>query len=287
MKRYLIEIYRRLTRAIPFAPGSSGGRAQILNSYVRSAPSAQNALDIFKGEWASRLPGPYSDLRAGPLSLFEDRRISQFLAEIGGVTGKTVLELGPLEGGHAYMLDRAGPAEIVSIEGNSRAYLKCLIVKELLGLPRVQFLCGEFLSYLRDTERSFDVCVASGVLYHMQNPAELLALLAKRCTGDLFLWTHYFDRALIEAHTKTGHKYSESRDHNYLGFQHTLHVHQYQRALDQKSFCGGNAPTSCWMSKADILRALEYFGFTGVRILGEQPDHQNGPAFELVARRSV
>jgi hypothetical protein len=41
------------------------------------------------------------------------------------------------------------------------------------------------------------------------------------------------------------------------------------------------------MSKADILRALEYFGFTGVRILGEQPDHQNGPAFELVARRSV
>jgi hypothetical protein len=287
MKRYLIEIYRRLTRAIPFAPGSSGGGAQILNSYVRSAPSAQNALDIFKGEWASRLPGPYSDLRAGPLSLFEDRRISQFLAEIGGVTGKTVLELGPLEGGHAYMLDRAGPAEIVSIEGNSRAYLKCLIVKELLGLPRVQFLCGEFLSYLRDTERSFDVCVASGVLYHMQNPAELLALLAKRCTGDLFLWTHYFDRALIEAHTKTGHKYSESRDHTYLGFQHTLHVHQYQRALDQKSFCGGNAPTSCWMSKADILRALEYFGFTGVRILGEQPDHQNGPAFELVARRSV
>jgi hypothetical protein len=287
VKRYFIQIYRTLTGGIRFEPDSAGARPNILNSYVRSAPSAQNALDIFKGEWASTLPSPYTDLRAGALPLFADTRISRFLDEIGGITGKTVLELGPLEGGHSYMLDRAGPSEIISIEGNSRAYLKCLIVKELLGLPRVHFLCGEFMAYLRDTERLFDVCVASGVLYHMQNPAELLDLLAKHCTGDLFLWTHYFDRALIEAHSKTGHKYSTSREHTYLGFQHTLHVHEYQRALDRQSFCGGNATTSCWMKKADILRGLEYFGFTNIRVLGEQPDHPNGPAFELVAKRRV
>jgi hypothetical protein len=287
VKRYLIEIYRKLTAGITFEPRSAGARPHILTSYVRSAPSAQNALDIFTGEWASSMPTPYSHLRAGPLPLFADKRISQFIAEIGGITGKTVLELGPLEGGHSYMLDRAEPTQIISIEGNSRAYLKCLIVKELLGLPRVQFLCGDFMAYLHDTDRSFDVCVASGVLYHMQNPAELLALLAKHCTGDLFLWTHYFDRALIEAHSKTGHKYSATRGHTYLGFQHTLYVHEYQRALDRQSFCGGNAPTSCWMSKADILRGLEHFGFTNVRILGEQPDHPNGPAFEVVAKRGM
>jgi 2-polyprenyl-3-methyl-5-hydroxy-6-metoxy-1,4-benzoquinol methylase len=287
VKRYLTAIHRKLMGGVMFEPDSAGARPHILNSYVRSAPTAQNALDIFDGEWASSLPSPYSDLRAGRIPLFADARISRLLAEIGGVTGKTVLELGPLEGGHSYMLDRAGPTQVVSIEGNSRAFLKCLIVKELLGLPRVQFLCGDFMAYLHDTERSFDVCVASGVLYHMQNPAELLALLAKHCTGDLFLWTHYFDLAPIEAHSKTGHKFSGSREHTYLGFQHTLHVQEYQRALDRQSFCGGNAPTSSWMSKADILRGLEYFGFTNIRILGDQPDHPNGPAFEVVAKRGV
>ena len=77
--------------------------------------------------------------------------MTQFLAEIGGVTEKTILELGPLEGGHSYMLDRAGAAQVVAIEGNARAYLKCLIVKELLGLPRVQFLCGDSVALSSST----------------------------------------------------------------------------------------------------------------------------------------
>ena len=100
------------------------------------------------------------------------------------------------------MLDRAGAAQVVAIEANARAFLKCLIVKELVGLPRVEFLCGDSVAYLRDTNRRFDVCVASGILYHMQDPAELIALLADRCREQLYLWTHYYDRALIDAHTE-------------------------------------------------------------------------------------
>ncbi len=287
LKRYLIEGYRMLTNAGAGAalPGSFGPRTHVLDSYFRSAPTPQNALDIFKGEWASHLPNPFADLSAGPLPLFADARVSRFLAEIGGVAGKNVLELGPLEAGHSYMLDRAGAATVISIEGNSRAFLKCLVVKELLGLPSVQFLCGDFFGYLRETERRFDVCLASGVLYHMQNPAELIALIAERCTGHVYFWTHYYDATLIATHSKTSHKYPGSRSHAHLGFEHTLHVHEYQRALDQQSFCGGSAKTSCWMTKADILRGLEFFGFTDIRILGDQQDHPNGPAFEVTARR--
>ena len=288
LKRYLISRYRALTGPGGFATAAAGTFApgtSILNSYVRSAPTPQNALDIFKGEWASRLPAPHDALAAGSLPLFADARVSRFLAEIGGVAGKTVLELGPLEGGHSYMLDRAGAARVVSIEGNTRAFVKCLIVKELLGLPNVQFQCGDFIAYLRATDQRFDACVASGVLYHMQNPAELIALLAAHCTGHVYFWTHYYDATLIARHSKTSHKYPGSRQHTHLGFEHVLHVHEYQRALDQQSFCGGSAPTSCWMTKDDILRALEFFGFSGVRVLGDQPDHPNGPAFEVMAAR--
>src|SRR5690242_17044650 len=35
------------------------GRAPVDDQYVTTAPSDQNALDIFKGEWSSQLPGPF------------------------------------------------------------------------------------------------------------------------------------------------------------------------------------------------------------------------------------
>jgi hypothetical protein len=277
LKRYLLQRYRTRTRG-----SASGARPNILESYVTTVPSPQNALDIFKGEWASHLPAPCAELQSGPLPLFDDPRIHGFLADIGGVAGKTVLELGPLEAGHSYMLDRAGAAHITAVEGNTRAFLKCLIVKELVGLAHVQFLCGDFMAYLRAPVGPFDVCVASGVLYHMQNPAELLDLLSQRCAQHLFVWTHYYDRDLI-AKSGTAHKYPSSRPHTHKGFEHTLYVHEYQRALDQPSFCGGSAPSSCWMTKADIVGGLEFFGFTNIRVVGDQLDHPNGPAVTLHA----
>jgi hypothetical protein len=39
------------------------------------------------------------------------------------------------------------------------------------------------------------------------------------------------------------------------------------------------------MTKDDILRGLEFFGFSDVRVLGDQPDHPNGPAFAVMAGR--
>src|SRR5438309_273042 len=40
----------------------------ILDQYVRRAPDPQNAIDIFQGEWSSRLPEPFSDVRAGQIA---------------------------------------------------------------------------------------------------------------------------------------------------------------------------------------------------------------------------
>ena len=68
--------------------------APILDHYLESAPSPQNALSIFQGEWSSKLPAPFADCQAGSTPLFEDARIQWFVDAIGGVQGKTVLELG-------------------------------------------------------------------------------------------------------------------------------------------------------------------------------------------------
>lgn len=257
----------------------------ILEQYVTSAPTSQHALDIFKGEWSSKLPGVFAELNAGSIPLFEDSRIEWCVNQFGGIEGMTVLELGPLEAGHTYMIERFGAASIVSIEANTRAFLKCLIVKEILELNRTRFLCGDFVEYLRVNQTKFDVCIACGVLYHMQNPAELIALAAK-ASDRLFVWTHYYDHKILSGKPGLFHKFSRGTPANYAGFQHTLYRQAYKVALKWAGFCGGSSKFSNWMSRDDILACVKYFGFGNIQIGFEQPDHQNGPCFAFTAVRS-
>jgi hypothetical protein len=276
--RRLLRRFRSLVRPAPPAPFS------ILDHFVHSAPSPQSTLDIFKGEWASRLSGEYASLQAGSSELFADTRIDWAVEQLGGVKGQRVLELGPLEGGHSSMLERHGAAEVVAVEANTRAYLKCLLIKELLQLTKVRFLCGDFMAYLREGTGRFDACIACGVLYHLRQPVELIARLAG-VTDRLFLWTHYYDHDTIARQARlTGH-FSEHTPAEYAGFRHTLHRLEYGQSLQTKRFWGGSAAFTHWLSRADVLACLNYFGFRDLRIAFDTPDHANGPSFAVAALR--
>jgi len=250
--------------------------------YVKTAPSVQNALDIFKGRWFSRLP--LAGARAGDVPLFEDARIAWAIAEFGGVEAKTVLELGPLEGAHSYMLERAGAASVTAIEANPEAFLKCLVVKESLGLERTHFVCGDFLEYLRAEPPRFDAAVASGVLYHTSAPVELIALLS-RITGQLFLWTHYYDAELIGRNRELESMFAGERESEHDGFRHTLYRYEYWGSFGARRFCGGSRAHAHWMRRDEILACLQHFGYTHIVTKFEERDHVDGPAFALLASK--
>jgi len=257
----------------------------ILDEYVDTFPTHQNVLDIFKDEWLSLLP-PASKLVAGKIPLFQDSRIAWAIQQLGGVKDCKVLELGPLEGGHTYMLENMEAASILSIEANTRAYLKCLITKEILGIKQARFMLGDFVTYLRETDETFDVCIASGVLYHMQNPAELIDMIAQR-SSKVMMWTHYYDQALIENNPYLNkNKFSGTMNKEHRGRQYKLYRQNYQETLDSATFAGGHETFSLWMTRADILACLEDFGFRNVVIEFEEPDHPSGPCFCLVGLKS-
>jgi hypothetical protein len=252
-------------------------------AYVTSHPSEQNVIDLFEGEWSSSFPPPLSHLRAGGIPLFQDSRIAWMIQNLGGVEGFRILELGPLEGGHSYMLDRAGAASVTSVEANPRAFLKCLTAKEILGMEKVSFRLGDFRELLACSQDNWDLCVASGVLYHMLDPVGLLKTLAEH-SDRLFLWTHYYDEAAIQANPRVSQRFGKVVAGQAGSFSYTLHRFNYL-TFEGKAFTGGSAQFSNWLPRADIFGALQYFGFKNFLTNDEIPDHPNGPSLSILATR--
>jgi hypothetical protein len=156
---------------------------------VSYSPTPESTVGILDG-WVSTLPAELGANTGGYVSLFDDHRATWAINQLGGVEGAGVLELGPLEGGHTYMLDRAGAKSITAIEANKRRYLKCLITKELLSIHSARVLLGNFVTWLEENRQKFDVIWATGVLYYMIEPLRLLRLIADR-TDLLHIWTHF------------------------------------------------------------------------------------------------
>jgi hypothetical protein len=288
MKRYINGIQKRVehiqNRFKDVYHAIFANQKSPLNRYSNAFPHPQNALNIFQKDWRSRFPVPFQDLQAGETPLFEDLGVKWCIDLLGGVENKKVLELGPLEGGHTYLLHNAGAQSIVSIEAHPRAYLRCLIVKEILKLNRSEFLFGDFMEYLRQAPDQFELGLAVGVLYHMQQPVELLAKMAEKC-NQLYVWTHYYDKNYCQTFLLKN-RFSKTSVASYQGFEHKLYQYRYGSARKWSTFIGGPANTSHWLSKEDILNCCYHFGFKRIDINFEQVDHPHGPCFSFVARKN-
>ncbi len=256
----------------------------ILDAYIKTAPSDQNVLDLFDNEWSSFVPGEGRVARPGTSLLFDDGRVTWLGEVLGGFSGLRVLELGPLEAGHSTMLEQRGAASVLAVEANTRAYLKCLCIKELFQLQRTRFLLGDFVQYLENTSERFDLVLASGVLYHMMDPAKLLALMG-RSTDRLMLWTHYFEETIIRANPNLTRKFGRLKQENRDGVKLTCVDQSYLDSLKWNGFCGGSAPTSVWLTRSSILDYLRHLGFNQIDISFEDLAHPNGPSFAVCAQR--
>ena len=159
-------------------------------------PHHQNALNIFGKTWIAAMPES-SELAAGSLAHMAGGRVRWAANVIGGLAGKSILELGPFEGYDAYTFEKLGATGVVSIENNVTNFLKCLVVKNIFDL-KTTFLLGDFIQYLESGKSRFDVCWMSGVLYHMTDPIRLMRA-ASRVSDILFIWTHYYDDLVINA----------------------------------------------------------------------------------------
>lgn len=251
--------------------------------YSRAYPDPQAALSLFEGEWVSQLPGFQSGGQAGLFS--QDERPRWMAKAAGGIEGRRILELGPLEGGHTYQLEQMG-AEVTGIEANALAFQRCLIVKNLYQL-KAKLLLGDFVKYLAETQDRFDIVLASGVLYHMRTPARLVQDMC-RVADQVFLWTHYFDAAVIEADSKLRRSFASGRTQteDVAGVPITSHERRYNSGwltYFQPGFCGGMDVGTYWLELADLRKCFDLQGFDVTAC--ETAVSEHGPHLTLMARR--
>ena len=250
----------------------------ILDQYVKDMPSDQSSVDLFDGEWASKLP---LNVQSGAAGLFEDFRIELINDRIGGFKGKAVLELGPLEGGHTHMMLNYGASNVLAIEANTRSFVKCLIAQNLLQMSGARFILGDFDKYL-EKEHRFDFVLASGVLYHCLNPVKTIVNIAKS-SDTIGIWSQYYDEEIVSS------IYKDSFSKvpvllNYENYEATAYTLSYGVGLNSSSFCGGINPKTSWMPRSAWINLFESLGYS-FEILAESTTHPNGPEFTAVARK--
>jgi len=80
---------KRLAPAPQPATSPQEASASVLDEHVNTAPTKQLAIDLFKGQWATKFPASVG-VEAGHVALFEDPRMT-WLNEQAPLKGKSVL----------------------------------------------------------------------------------------------------------------------------------------------------------------------------------------------------
>jgi SAM-dependent methyltransferase len=105
-----------------------------------------------------------------------------------GLTGRTIADLGCLEGGYATGFARLGMVA-TGFEARESNMENCRYVQTRMGLDNLQFVKAD----VNDIHLygPFDAIWACGILYHLRTPGEFMAKLSRICQRIVLLETHF------------------------------------------------------------------------------------------------
>jgi len=212
---------------------------------------------------------------------------SHFVLEAlgGSLAGKSVVDLGCLEGGFSVAFARLGAERVLGIEAREISYRRCELVRQLLGFQNLRFVHGDFKDVLAATA-PFDVVLACGVLYHVSDPVALIDQIFASCTQLALIDTHVANsdnpfpgcEPEIVTHTFRGKQYQGMV---FTEFHSSRFVAEREQALwaawsDQKSF---------WPTEEALVEMLREAGFSRVEKL--DPSSREEPFFVAPLNRVV
>jgi hypothetical protein len=94
----------------------------------------------------------------------------------------------------------------------------------------------------------------SGILYHMENPYDLIKAISAN-SDRVFLYTHYYSPDSPYYAARTARPV----------VQDNLELTYYEEAYNSSAagdFTGGSGPQAAWMTKSDIEKCFRNFGYS-------------------------
>src|SRR4051812_21927604 len=153
---------------------------------------------LARQQWTShniRLSDEITTMPGQPDFMETDLRLKAILRAISllyrdSFSGLRVADLGCLEGGFALALAQHG-MKVTGIEARRKNFEKVKLLAEHFGFENLIFELDDVKNFTPERYGSFDVTLALGILYHLDNPVAWLRQVAGATRGLLIIDSHY------------------------------------------------------------------------------------------------
>lgn len=182
-----------------------------------------------------------------------------------GFRGRSVVDLGCLEGGFATEFARLG-MKSTGLDVRQSNIDACRYVQSKVNLPQLDFVCDN--AWNVTAHGPFDAVFCAGLLYHIDDPEGLLKKMSEACRKVIFIDTHFAperdDSPAIPRHglgPMTKHLGMAGRWY----IEHDLDPETEDIVkLERLRWHSWKNQRSFWPTKAELLAAMRRAGFTTV-----------------------
>ncbi len=188
----------------------------------------------------------------------------------------SLLDVGCFEGGYVLEFARNLGCRAVGIEPRPRNFAACKIVERFHATDaNIQF--HQLAAHEFEAEAAFDVIFASGVLYHMQDPAAWIKDFAAANCQMLILNTHFADKETLGGFSSE--KLSELCSHEgYEGRWYREYASEQAKATEQDdaNWSSWGNLKSFFLLKGELVQCLLDAGFRTVFELYDANGRRSG-----------
>lgn len=192
----------------------------------------------------------------------------------GRLADLRVADLGCLEGGFALALAQRG-MDVVGIEARAKNLKKAEFLAKYFNLPNLKFELGDVKHFTRETFGDFDVVLALGILYHLDEPAAWLRQIAEATRSVLIIDSHFAptDDASLAVLDGTIAKLGPLEwvaDVKWRYEGRWFVEHAEYAMVEDRVWASYSNKRSFWLTKESLLQALSNVGFD---LVYEQHDY--------------
>lgn len=223
-------------------------------------------------QWTShniRLSGQITTMPGQPDFMETDLRLKAVLRAISflyrdNISSLRVVDLGSLEGGFALALAQRG-MNVTGIEARWKNIKKMQLLKEHFALENLSFELDDVKNFAREKFGAFDVTLALGILYHLDQPAAWLRQVAQATRGLLIVDSHYApadEASLAQIDPRLAlSPLEEMRDGAQTYQGRWFYEFDEKANREDQLWASYSNRSSFWLTKESLLRALLRAGF--------------------------